>query len=203
MRFWTPLAVHPRVCGEQAGLIISRARLHGSSPRVRGTGFQYKTTAFVWRFIPACAGNSSRIIPSPRCRPVHPRVCGEQFSTPISPPPTNGSSPRVRGTAPVPPHQPGNTRFIPACAGNSENSSGWPCRWPVHPRVCGEQLARRLSGAIPHGSSPRVRGTAVPALRQFESPRFIPACAGNRQRAAEGGDLLPVHPRVCGEQYPC
>ena len=53
------------------------------------------------RFIPACAGNTSRgnIIAVPNS--VHPRVCGEHNAQAIGYVTDNGSSPRVRGTLPT------------------------------------------------------------------------------------------------------
>ena len=50
------------------------------------------------------------------------------------------------------------------------------------------------------GSSPRVRGTAIPDARWFFADRFIPACARNRIRSAKPYRMKSVHPRVCGEQ---
>ena len=50
------------------------------------------------------------------------------------------------------------------------------------------------------GSSPRVRGTAVSSLHNMQRQRFIPACAGNRNRIKLEADGISVHPRVCGEQ---
>ena len=113
-------------------------------------------------------------------------------------------------------------RFIPAYAGNTRptcgrfslaavhprvcgehhalSSSVRPSQ-SVHPRVCGEQLrdlplsARSESGSSPRvrgtalpsspdaglmsGSSPRVRGTTPSARAIARHARFIPACAGN------------------------
>ena len=50
------------------------------------------------RFIPACAGNSDRPVSFPVDVPVHPRVCGEQYSSVPVRSDAHGSSPRVRGT---------------------------------------------------------------------------------------------------------
>ena len=71
-------AVHPRVCGEQNTRLILTLRAGGSSPRVRGTDPSSKRWGGHIRFIPACAGNSSRIVSYRTFRSVHPRVCGEQ-----------------------------------------------------------------------------------------------------------------------------
>ena len=139
--------VHPRVCGEQPRIRRAVPVSCGSSPRVRGTapGSHTSRMARRVRFIPACAGNRSRIFKvinrhirvgsSPRVRgtvaiwkhiatseAVHPRVCGEQW-LPINDMYAGfGSSPRVRGTVVRCASHDRLRRFIPACAGNR------PCR---------------------------------------------------------------------------
>ena len=50
------------------------------------------------------------------------------------------------------------------------------------------------------GSSPRMRGTVRPRPCRRARGRFIPAHAGNRKFAATATQILPVHPRACGEQ---
>ena len=167
---------------------------------MRGT--QQREIEFVGenRFIPACAGNAIRRNPGGALAPVHPRVCGERFISGAEARQIAGSSPRVRGTQrqDLQPHP--LPRFIPACAGNAiAPSNGIPLR-PVHPRVCGERAPDR--GAAPSfaGSSPRVRGTLRPPLRDRDRLRFIPACAGNAVTGARATESGPVHPRVCGER---
>jgi len=91
-------------------------------------------------------------------------------------------------------------RFIPACAGNSARLTVTVGYLPVHPRVCGEQVAVRSSNAPLVGSSPRVRGTGVLHFGDKPFRRFIPACAGNRHRPSLPARASAVHPRVCGEQ---
>ena len=71
-------AVHPRVCGEQALGAHQRISGYGSSPRVRGTVFDYARDGFSIRFIPACAGNRVLARFGVLDVSVHPRVCGEQ-----------------------------------------------------------------------------------------------------------------------------
>ena len=90
--------VHPRVCGEQSVAELVVCAPTGSSPRVRGTGAIPGDSFRIWRFIPACAGNSPLPQIYPAIDAVHPRVCGEQ----------NWFVMCLR--SPV--------RFIPACAGN-------------------------------------------------------------------------------------
>jgi len=168
------------VCGEQRAITTSTRTSSGSSPRVRGTDPPLCCPYARLRFIPACAGNS-------RCpehltldETVHPRVCGEQNLLLVRPIPIHGSSPRVRGTdlnrlAPR-----SWWRFIPACAGNSDDHWLHSPPTPVHPRVCGEQIKSSGTTNCHCGSSPRVRGTVTLPLHRVQIVRFIPACAGNR-----------------------
>jgi len=158
------LPVHPRVCGEQIFRCRLRGRFVGSSPRVRGTALALDVAFLRGRFIPACAGNRPTTRGQLASRPVHPRVCGEQAMSGVVSVEAVGSSPRVRGTAPAPCLARSMRRFIPACAGNSGTVWGCPTRWPVHPRVCGEQPVRGRKRWSFCGSSPRVRGTATDRL---------------------------------------
>ena len=57
-----------------------------------------------------------------------------------------------------------------------------------------------LPAAIPSGSSPRMRGTALQALAVAPGGRFIPAHAGNSDPDGRRSPETPVHPRACGEQ---
>ena len=50
-----------------------------------------------------------------------------------------------------------------------------------------------------HDSSPLARGTPVGTDQDLWRKRFIPACAGNAQRARRQALLLSVHPRMRGE----
>ena len=131
-------AVHPRVCGEHEFALNRIAVFRGSSPRVRGTPQTSSSFIFIFRFIPACAGNTAPW-PSPhRHVAVHPRVCGEHIMTAIILFVSTGSSPRVRGTRRNVPPPRFDQRFIPACAGNTETYCQPTISLAVHPRVCGE-----------------------------------------------------------------
>ena len=111
-----------------------------------------------------------------------------------------GSSPRVRGTDTSKDTHLTHIRFIPACAGNRRKLISAHDHAPVHPRVCGEQLAIVVLLVSGFGSSPRVRGTGCRFGCAIPASRFIPACAGNRHLKGYALDAHPVHPRVCGEQ---
>ena len=52
--------VHPRLCGEHPLRVKGGIHCRGSSPPVRGTPCRAKETQAMFRFIPACAGNTRR-----------------------------------------------------------------------------------------------------------------------------------------------
>ena len=173
----------------------------GSSPRARGTAHCLPRFPQINRFIPACAGNSRPGQSTASRAAVHPRVRGEQREDTSHASSKTGSSPRARGTGSPFSSSPNNSRFIPACAGNSFLPSSQTGALPVHPRVRGEQSVCGLRCALHIGSSPRARGTAECALQVVLFVRFIPACAGNSADCPRTAPSLPVHPRVRGEQH--
>ena len=198
---WSPVPVHPRVCGEHNFLAVPHQTSYGSSPRVRGTLPRPEETGPYYRFIPACAGNTSLRTRSRTPQTVHPRVCGEHYPAQRKQAPTTGSSPRVRGTLLHLDLAILNSRFIPACAGNTRIKEGGFRGTPVHPRVCGEHQTAAALKVKGTGSSPRVRGTHSSANPKKASWRFIPACAGNTNPNCTENPTITVHPRVCGEHH--
>ena len=172
-------ADHPRVRGEHVDHQHEPARVVGSSPRARGTRrVAYVLVALV-RIIPACAGNTACKRNHGRTATDHPRVRGEHPYTPGPCSISGGSSPRARGTprpGRVPPRR---VRIIPACAGNTPDPEALAGGRSDHPRVRGEHWWLFCMGATPPGSSPRARGTLVPAPCRGLGRRIIPACAGN------------------------
>ena len=175
-------------------------RGYGSSPRARGTGNCANDRWTFRRFIPACAGNSWAPSTTPTAASVHPRVRGEQGTILNQVSAGTGSSPRARGTASAPRWPPAETRFIPACAGNSPRRRRCTTTRPVHPRVRGEQARHHRRCGKHLGSSPRARGTVFLAAQVRVHGRFIPACAGNSPADGASSTPAPVHPRVRGEQ---
>ena len=195
---WRP--VHPRACGEQFTRSVMVLFLRGSSPRVRGTACWLIFMLLHSRFIPARAGNSEHEEIKDIVRAVHPRACGEQVRALTDYNPSNGSSPRVRGTVNSSVSERYRRRFIPARAGNSAAPASPSFLSTVHPRACGEQSRSTFSGKSPYGSSPRVRGTDTIPLISRSAHRFIPARAGNSDIGQEYLGRAAVHPRACGEQ---
>ena len=131
---------------------------------------------------------------------VHPRACGEQGYICRLLLSSNGSSPRLRGTAHL--HLPAlpRHRFIPAPAGNSVPRPAKSTAMPVHPRACGEQSTNPSHISLKDGSSPRLRGTVDQRPCRGSEFRFIPAPAGNSNVPSGNWRRWPVHPRACGEQ---
>ncbi len=195
-------AVHPRVRGEHASRCSTTLMSAGSSPRARGTQLGKIAAPLRGRFIPACAGNTRPRNPGLRRGPVHPRVRGEHVRMLEPPHRSSGSSPRPRGTLLAIGADEPVARFIPACAGNTLLALPGILNTPVHPRVRGEhRRAPDHRRALP-GSSPRARGTPGPAAMAATQRRFIPACAGNTNGAADTSTRMAVHPRVRGEHHP-
>ena len=179
----------PACAGNSRSIRNSDLTLRGSSPRVRGTAIVVPCNDPQRRFIPACAGNRVSSEVCDFIRTVHPRVCGEQsikefgFLNPV------GSSPRVRGT--VRGTHPNNTyhRFIPACAGNSQNAFESRRGDTVHPRVCGEQICPYHPIFVSAGSSPRVRGTGAAGMNRADGTRRFRRASVPRTRGDEPSPL--------------
>ena len=191
---------HPRACGEQPKVLASRTIASGSSPRVRGTDSDLRTSITADGIIPARAGNSWISSGLSMTCWDHPRACGEQCLPALHAASDMGSSPRVRGTAIAYGVTIDQLGIIPARAGNS------CCRAPRwltrrdHPRACGEQAMSSRIVSCMSGSSPRVRGTAHAPARARARAGIIPARAGNRACLSSRGRSRRDHPRACGEQ---
>ena len=112
--------VHPRLRGEHIRNGDGLREPGGSSPPARGTLCGRETPMTEFRFIPACAGNTATRGGSPGRSAVHPRLRGEHPEDADAAPLLPGSSPPARGTPCVSGSRSGSSRFIPACAGNTD-----------------------------------------------------------------------------------
>ncbi len=195
---------------------------HGSSPRARGADYGANAFQQFGRFIPTCAGSSQTStalggmptvhphVPtcagsSPDrqrsvCPPAaHPHVRGEQEDKDILVYVINGSSPRARGAVHTPTRPHAGVRFIPACAGSSNDANGAKAPDTVHPRVRGEQKRQQPPSLLSVGSSPRARGAGLWRWGSSQPVRFIPTGAGSGWRSRQSSWPRTVHPRVRGE----
>ncbi len=191
--------VHPRTCGEHKIGAAMTGDKAGSSPHVRGTLFEDLHGQARIRFIPARAGNTFCAGLPYKVSTVHPRTCGEHAACRCRDPRARGSSPHVRGTLVWDSQMFCPFRFIPARAGNTVHPPAQMCASPVHPRTCGDHHVILKGRGLPVGSSPLVRGTRWPLLREAKPSRFTPARAGNTSNTKNTRSMRPVHPRTCGE----
>ena len=90
-------------------------------------------------------------------------------------------------------------RFIPAYAGNSQDTHLVRDLPSVHPRLRGELTIRISMVICTSGSSPLTRGTQKTAAEGCRNKRFIPAYAGNSLPVNPTSTEGPVHPRLRGE----
>ena len=110
----------------------------------------------------------------------HPRGCGEKHHADAAFVDAQGSSPRVRGKALRLCGCRAASGIIPAGAGKSMNLRlVWICLRD-HPRGCGEKSRLCTVALAQGGSSPRVRGKAMPTPRPSPLTGIIPAGAGKR-----------------------
>ena len=172
--------VHPRMGGEQHGLRPVVWTSCGSSPHGRGTVQAFPAHPLNNRFIPAWAGNRLSADSTALSSAVHPRMGGEQQTFYQSHAILSGSSPHGRGTELGDDLERLDSRFIPAWAGNSGKIMPVSRSSPVHPRMGGEQSCGSVLAVMTAGSSPHGRGTVFRLFYIKNTPRFIPAWAGNR-----------------------
>ena len=190
---------HPRVCGENDNQHQNSSVEVGSSPRVRGKLLGHSSPETTLGLIPACAGKTTRVVPTVPSVRAHPRVCGENDLLLSDHSRGDGSSPRVRGKRDNPRSRSSLRRLIPACAGKTGHRYRIGRYDTAHPRVCGENRHRLISAIPRRGSSPRVRGKRTGRPRARRLIRLIPACAGKTGGHVGCGDIAGAHPRVCGE----
>ncbi len=74
------------------------------------------------------------------------------------------------------------SRFIPACAGNTDGVARNLRVVAVYPRLRGEHLAEAKKHLAKVGLSPLARGTPTRPNSGAPFLRFIPACAGNTEK---------------------
>ena len=158
------MVVYPRWRGELIYSKPSECIPGGLSPLARGTRRLPPAQPWIFRFIPAGAGNSgsltqrlSALTVYPRWRgelraaapqkchsPVYPRWRGELAYRLVIAPPQLGLSPLARGTQYAFNHCQAYFRFIPAGAGNSVARWTLPDHQPVYPRWRGELCKHNL-----------------------------------------------------------
>ena len=191
-------SVYPRVCGGTHSLPSASLSAMGLSPRVRGNLFIRALCAWLYRSIPACAGEPQLWQRLPSLRGVYPRVCGGTVTSSSSVAAFSGLSPRVRGNLPSSFLSVFAGRSIPACAGEPVAGIVRTIHGEVYPRVCGGTALTDSSMLSIRGLSPRVRGNHVGVSPRRVRQRSIPACAGEPICPRGLQRKWWVYPRVCG-----
>ena len=174
---WAP--VYPRSRGEHFTICGCCAQFCGLSPLARGTLHDMWLLRAVLRFIPARAGNTWQHDTGARLR--------------------HGLSPLARGTPACYGMYRSQYRFIPARAGNTVASAITAFINAVYPRSRGEHAFGRTDLRQVVGLSLLARGKRAHPASSRQKGRFIPACAGNTQRAFIDSTDTAVYPRLRGE----
>ena len=190
---------HPRACGENLCSHKRRARIVGSSPRVRGKPSRRENEFHRKGLIPARAGKTSSLRSLIRVLRAHPRACGENPCLAQHCGRREGSSPRVRGKRLCKACVEVARGLIPARAGETCAYQSHRHRFRAHPRACGENALLQQGLCVFYGSSPRVRGKRTPVWAWGPGRRLIPARAGKTQSPLPLIHLCLAHPRACGE----
>ena len=173
-------------------------RGEGSSPRVRGSHRDVHDRMSGDGIIPAGAGLTRREEKLQRDGRDHPRGCGAHVCMNGFMVPSEGSSPRVRGSQVNPALAPHFGGIIPAGAGltlilHAMSYTSWD-----HPRGCGAHVFEREELDESLGSSPRVRGSLTMGMTLKYLNGIIPAGAGLTFHTYTDAGFSGDHPRGCG-----
>ena len=150
---------------------------------------------------PACAGKTCCGLCPSLWYGDHPRVCGENITTPALHAASAGSPPRVRGKLATLACGYQGGGITPACAGKTARKRRRATCGRDHPRVCGENSTRSSRAVKTVGSPPRVRGKQLVCFLGLKRSGITPACAGKTQKGVRAASERRDHPRVCGENF--
>ncbi len=193
------MVVYPRWRGELIYSKPSECIPGGLSPLARGTRRLPPAQPWIFRFIPAGAGNSGSLTQRLSALTVYPRWRGELRAAATPEVPLPGLSPLARGTQGRRYPRSATPRFIPAGAGNSRIVSLLRRPNSVYPRWRGELSMRSITVRPTSGLSPLARGTQLPDGHSQTISRFIPAGAGNSLNLMMAVTAWTVYPRWRGE----
>ena len=115
----SPATDHPRACGANRSVHLSRRADDGSSPRMRGKPGRCQGRVCTGRIIPAHAGQTVGDNGLKSSPPDHPRACGANKFDTVGLRWTYGSSPRMRGKRDNAGRISTGRRIIPAHAGQT------------------------------------------------------------------------------------
>ncbi|RSX51073.1 hypothetical protein D2E24_1913 [Bifidobacterium samirii] len=193
--------VHPRLRGEDYDRFKVTVPDYGSPPLARGRFWIITDLSNCNRFTPACAGKMGVGRGAGSLTTVHPRLRGEDSTSPGKSQSAGGSPPLARGRFGLGRPAGADRRFTPACAGKIRWRRRSSIRNPVHPRLRGEDIDKRLTPETIVGSPPLARGRCLNRHAKETRGRFTPACAGKIATIRSSPHCSPVHPRLRGEDW--
>ena len=194
-----PSGLIPAWAGKTSSRLIYHLIFYGSSPRGRGKRLRGLESDLSEGLIPAWAGKTPPRSGQRQSRPAHPRVGGENFSSPASELSEGGSSPRGRGKLRSTSAARSQSRLIPAWAGKTQSAISEMQDVGAHPRVGGENAQVGIEPPGGAGSSPRGRGKLLFGGVGHCRVRLIPAWAGKTTGQTWRNSQSTAHPRVGGE----
>ena len=183
-------------CADRSG------RAKGLSPRTRGSPRPAGAGADHRRSIPANAGKPHPVGRSPRAGRVYPRERGEALPTRPPAVPSQGLSPRTRGSLIGGIWSPRKCGSIPANAGKPHRRGQDGTGARVYPRERGEAMAAMSAAELSPGLSPRTRGSRICRPSRWPSNGSIPANAGKPWSPTPTSTMTWVYPRERGEAAP-
>ena len=192
------MRVYPRGCGGASirGKLVRL--LQGLSPRVRGSRPEAGQQGADHGSIPAGAGEPpSTVTFKPESR-VYPRGCGGAPRISKMTSPSQGLSPRVRGSLAAAATSITATGSIPAGAGEPPINAVSSSVGRVYPRGCGGARYGGCANRPGLGLSPRVRGSLLGDCLQGIGEGSIPAGAGEPGSHPLRACPPRVYPRGCG-----
>ncbi len=193
------VTVYPRWRGEHDTRPGKPKLRDGLSPLARGTLSYPPQFEPYARFIPAGAGNTKPVLDGIKPTSVYPRWRGEHVARYQPQAVQPGLSPLARGTPDSDCYCRRHFRFIPAGAGNTQESAKGLDAPAVYPRWRGEHRCPLSAAVKTCGLSPLARGTLPLVTIKLPRQRFIPAGAGNTPIPALQVTSKTVYPRWRGE----
>ena len=179
-RLWA----HPRSRGENLRPARPSTASPGSSPLTRGKRREGRHGLFASGLIPAHAGKTWNHSTTTDTAAAHPRSRGENAEAFKERARQTGSSPLTRGKLSGVWSSISSTGLIPAHAGKTDSTRGYPRRFGAHPRSRGENDLPGADRALGGGSSPLTRGKHVERLAHVLRLGLIPAHAGKTSGAS-------------------
>ena len=150
----------------------------GSSPRVWGQDGVSPVVKVFGRIIPTRVGTRRATLALFALKKDHPHACGDKqvFLLPYHQ--FQGSSPRVWGQEGKNSVKVFDVRIIPTRVGTSTSGKTYSWHSKDHPHACGDKQVKTIVYRCEKGSSPRVWGQVVQALKSRGIDRIIPTRVG-------------------------